>query len=92
MIHPVSPLKRLELFCLPGEWRPLKAWQLIFSPDGSKVAYVAEHADKQFVVVNDEEGPKFDSVDEPVFSPDSKRLAYGAQEGRRFWWKVMQAK
>ena len=47
------------------------------------MAYVARR-DKKFAVVYDGKiGPLFDSIgqDTPVFSPDSKRMAYKAKKG-----------
>lgn len=51
-----------------------------FSPDGSHVAYVAEHTagglTAQFIVVDGTSGKAYSCIrGEPVFSPDSKRVA-----------------
>lgn len=58
--------------------------RIYFSPDGSKVAYVAVNGDAvvsedRFVVVNEEkQSQHFSEVSSLRFSPDSKRLAYVA--------------
>lgn len=66
-----------------------------FSPDGQRLAYIANNgASRQldvrgFVVVDGQEGKHYDSVSAPnrrdnaapVFSPDSKRVAYFAESG-----------
>lgn len=68
-----------------------KVLDIVFSPDGRNVAYVArvkkargELFDiKYFVVVNKTEGRAYDEVSlSPIFSPDGKYLAYIAKEGK----------
>jgi hypothetical protein len=57
----------------------------IFSPDGSRFAFVADRGPKSFLVVNDGEGPSFDKVVNPRFTPDGTRIVYRARsDGRRF--------
>jgi WD40-like Beta Propeller Repeat len=54
--------------------------RLFVSPDGKKAAYIAILPSKKMVVVLDgQEGPTFDSIDFPLFSPDSQHLAYRAE-------------
>ena len=54
---------------------------IVFSPDGTHVAYVGSRGLKSFVVLDGAEGaPTHNTIPKPVFSPDSKRLAY-AQNG-----------
>ena len=51
------------------------------SPDGTRISYVARLDDgAQAVFVNDEQSPKYAGIanDSLSFSPDSKRVAYGA--------------
>ena len=50
---------------------------LAFSPDGKRFAY----AENGRVVVDDVAGKQYTKVGRPVFSPDSRHLAYLAQEG-----------
>jgi WD40 repeat protein len=61
-----------------------EAVNLTYGKDGS-FAYAAR-SDKQWcIVVNRTEGPAFDKVVEPVFSPDGKHVAYRARkDGKRF--------
>jgi len=57
----------------------------VFSPDGSRFAFVADRGPKSFLVVNDGEGPSFDKVVTPRFTPDGTRIVYRARsDGRRF--------
>lgn len=53
------------------------------SPDGRRVAYVAQVDNGWLVVVDAEERKEYDGIMEgtPIFSPDSKRVAYGARVG-----------
>jgi hypothetical protein len=56
-----------------------------FSPDGNRLAYVAQRAGRDFVVLGSVEGPPLDRVVGPRFSPDGRFLVYRARkEGARF--------
>lgn len=56
-----------------------------FSKDSKHVAYVAIKNGRFIIVTNGVEGPPFDRVISPQFSPDSKTLVYRArQDGKRF--------
>jgi Tol biopolymer transport system component len=57
--------------------------QIRFSPDGLRVAYVAQRGKKFLVVVDGKEGAEYDriSVGAPRFSPDSRRVSYFAERG-----------
>lgn len=55
---------------------------LTISPDGKRVAYVAEQDDKQFVVVDGVEGKKYDYIKNLKFSPDGQHIVYAAGEGK----------
>lgn len=56
------------------------------SPDGKRIAYVnkvyiPKIGNKQFVVVDEKEGEKYDEIMGDIhFSPDSKRFAYAAKK------------
>jgi len=55
------------------------------SPDGKRVAYVAQIDDQQFVIVDGIEGKPFDEIIKwsLIFSWDSKRFAYIAKEDNK---------
>jgi hypothetical protein len=58
---------------------------VVFSSDGSRYAHVAGVEGRSLVVVNGAEGPLFDRVVGPRFSPDGAFLVYRArQDGKRF--------
>lgn len=58
---------------------------LVYNKDGTLHAYVAIKNERFLIVVNDMEGPFFDRVISPVFSPDGRYLVYRARkEGKRF--------
>ncbi len=66
-----------------------------FSPDGSKLAYIAKEKKESFVVVEDKEGKRYDNIvgqsyegitygaGNVVFSPDSQRIAYVASKSNK---------
>jgi predicted DNA-binding WGR domain protein/cell wall assembly regulator SMI1 len=49
---------------------------LIWSPDGTKIAYVGQQEQKKFIVNNGERGPDCLEPYDLVFSPDGSQLAY----------------
>lgn len=54
---------------------------IVFSPDGSRLAYWAKAQDEGFLMVADgEEGRTYDEIGDPVFSPDGEHLAYVARD------------
>ena len=58
---------------------------VIVSSDGGTSAFIACRGEKCFVVANDSEGPLFDRVVSPKFSPDGKFLVYRVRkDGKRF--------
>ena len=75
----------------------LAVWNVkpAFSPDGSKVAYVARNTKmgKSCVVVNGKAGDLHDGLDERflTFSPDDTRFAYAATDGGK-WFRVVDGK
>jgi len=57
-----------------GIWMPE---MLAYSADSSKVGYVAQSANKFFVVINEDESDAFDGAAlKFLFSPDGRRVAY----------------
>ena len=56
---------------------------LVFSPDGTRVAYVAITGDKRQAVIDGNSGHPYDGIGPLFFSPDSNRLAYGARKGTK---------
>jgi hypothetical protein len=71
---------------------------LRISPDSKRVAYVAVRrslfaGEKKFVVVDGKEEAIYDDIAATMltfFSPDGKRLAYGAKGGNRNWFVVIE--
>lgn len=58
---------------------------LLYSQDGTAYAYAALKGKSWFVVANGVEGPAFDRVVSPLFSPDGNRIVYRARkDGKRF--------
>jgi hypothetical protein len=59
---------------------------IVFSPDGSRVAYWAKAQGEGFMMVLDgEENEIYDKVQDPIFSPNGKHLAYVAEDdGKKF--------
>lgn len=57
------------------------AGKIVFSPDGSRVAYSAKSRGEGYMMVLDgKEGKIYDEVSDPVFSPDSNHVAYIAKD------------
>ena len=54
-------------------------WEYGFAPD-NRSFYIAQEKNKQFLVLDEQAGRRFDIVGSPVFSDDGKRVAYWAQE------------
>jgi hypothetical protein len=60
-----------------------EAADLVYAADGRSV-FCARRGESWFVVVNGKEGPPFDRVVTPAFSPDGKLLVYRARkDGKR---------
>lgn len=55
----------------------------VFSPDGKRLAYIAQENGQRFVVLDGKPGAKYEAVYKGTltFSPDSRRLAYFAGKG-----------
>jgi hypothetical protein len=63
----------------------MEAKYLAYNRDGSAYAHAARTGQNWFVVVNGHEGPPFDRVVTPVFTPDGEKLVYRARkDGMRF--------
>jgi hypothetical protein len=59
--------------------------ELVYKKGDNSYAYVAMSRSKAFVVLNGKEGPAFDAVVAPMFSPDGSKLVYRARKGdKRF--------
>jgi len=68
-----------------GEAAHEEAEGLVYGDDGRSHAYAARRGAHWLVVVDGKEGPPFDRVVSPLFSPDGKHVVYRArQSGRRF--------
>lgn len=68
-----------------GEARYEEAEGLVYDDGGRSHAFAARRGSSWFVVVNGREGPPFDRVVTPVFSPDGKAVVYRARkDGMRF--------
>ena len=63
-----------------------------FSPDGKHLAFVNRETtiwgEKYGVVLDGKTGQGYDVVTEPIFSTDSKYIAYGVRDGNELWWIV----
>lgn len=55
-----------------------------FNRNGNKVAYTATRQNKQFIVFNGQEGPKYEKVGYPIISPDGNRLAYWVIQNNKY--------
>ncbi len=74
-------------------WEPIdgltpEVSNLAVSPDAQHVAYRA-CADECVIVVDQAASPAYGRVGDPVFSPDGKKVGFGALVGRQIWWKVV---
>jgi hypothetical protein len=81
------PVQRLISEKLIGKTHP--SWLIESSKlslDGRRMAFVAKEDKKSFMVVDGKEGKRYDAIDWfalPIFSPDSKRVAYVARIGNK---------
>ncbi|MHB9105451.1 MAG: M56 family metallopeptidase [Armatimonadota bacterium] len=75
-------------------YRVHSAWprqpSLVFSPNGKRLAFAVTdvgNPDKVRMVEDGREGPECDALTVPVFSRDSRRVAYAARQGKQ--WRVL---
>ena len=61
----------------------------VFSPDGTVLAFSTQVERGWALVVAKCKSDTFDQLWTPAFSPDSKKVAFGARKGRKLLWKVM---
>jgi len=67
--------------------------RLTLSPDGKAAAYVSvEPGGKWRLIAGTSKSEPFDLVSEAFFSPDGRKVAFGALKGRELWWKVIEVK
>lgn len=59
-----------------------------FSPDGKHLVFVDRWGEKYGVILDGKTGQRYDVITEPVFSTDSKYIAYGVRDGNELWWIV----
>lgn len=62
---------------------------LVFSPDGRRLAHGAGGDGREVIRIGDGEGPAFDEVGDPVFSPSGDRIAYRARLGE-VWLPIVE--
>lgn len=56
---------------------------LSLSADGSRFGYVVEDGRERYAVIDGRDGPRYQGVGSPVFSPDAKHVAYLATDGSK---------
>jgi WD40 repeat protein len=61
---------------------------LTFSPDSSKVGYMASSAGKFFIVINDEESDAFEGNAAFLFSPDGKHVVMTGMQNRAWMLSI----
>lgn len=67
----------------PSPNRYKEVGDVVYSSDGRNHAYVAIKNEQFLIVVNGQEGPIYDRVIAPQFSPDCKYLVYRARQGNK---------
>ncbi len=74
-------LEEKSFMTLPEGEKSLANLNFLNSPDGSKFAFIVDRDGKQAVLLNGDLSPFYDSISFMMFSPDSRRFAYGARVG-----------
>jgi hypothetical protein len=70
---------------VPPEGSYEEAFGLVYGAEGRAHVYAARRGSSWFVVANGREGPPWDAVASPSFTPDGRYLVYRARkEGKRF--------
>jgi len=92
---------RDRVVCPQGEDRDydsIDPHSLSFNSDGRHLAYQARRGEKVFVVLDGKEGPPFEKIDGPIFSPkgshygyvawgkDHARVIVDSEKGPEFFW------
>ena len=70
-----------KLATIPGEYQK-GPFEIVFSQDGTQVAYAAGKDGKYFVVVGNKKGRAYDRVRDIALSPDGSSVAYSAGIGK----------
>jgi len=61
----------------------------MISPTEDIVTYGCDEGQAKFVVIGTRKVETPDRISDPVFSPDGRKVGYGARIGRELWWKVL---
>ena len=61
----------------------------VFDMEGRLAAYAADDGSRQYVVIGETKVPVEGRLTDPVFSPDGRKIGYGARLHRGLWWKVL---
>ncbi len=72
---------RVVLDGVPGPACDIVCGQIYFSPDSRRIAYIVSHGKETCLVVDQKELPDWPGPWNPVFSPDSKHIAYTSIKG-----------
>lgn len=63
---------------------------VVFGPKGERIAFAAKIGDRWCIIEGDRKSEEFDEVGPPSFDPDSSRIGFGARNGRKVYWKVLE--
>jgi hypothetical protein len=64
----------------------------IYSPDSSRLSYIAKKEGKWIMVLDEKESKKYDSIAYPTVTPDSKHFVYLAMKDNIGWWLLTERK